>query len=148
MDILRHSAKRAGGSPAGRGGFTVVEVMVAMAVLSVEALSLLTLLISCQGLESVSHETALAVNAGRRVIEEIRQMAYADIHLGHVTPYFDVSQGDATLTPAENEHQCGRVEISEDAGAGTKEIVVTVSWRSTTGGDRRIQLACEVSDHL
>ena len=142
---LTATSRRAG---EGRGGFTLVEVMVALAILGIEALALMTLLVSCQGLESVTHETALAVNEARRVLEGIRYREYAQIDETNVAPTFDVSQGGMTLTPQAGQAQCGSVSITEDAGAGVKDITVVVSWRSITGGNRRIQLACQVSDHL
>ena len=135
-------------SPGNRAGFTIIEAVVAFSVLSIGVFSLVGVLISCQSLENVSHETVMAMNEARRVLEDIRRMPFAEIGEENVIPVFDVSQDGASLTPRFGQQSCGSVTVLPEDADGMKEIIVTVEWRSITGGERRIQLACQVSDHL
>lgn len=135
-------------STGSRAGFTIIEAIVAFSVLTIGVFSFVGVLISCQSLENVSHEGVMAMNEARRVLEDIRRMPFAEIDEENVIPVFDVSQDGASLTPPLGQQSCGSVNVLPEDPDGMKEIIVTVEWRSITGGQRRIQLACQVSDHL
>ena len=135
-------------SPSGREAFTIIEAVVAFAVLSIAALALLLVHISCTTLESLNHESTMALNEARRHVEEIRQMPFDQIDQANVDDTFDVSHGDTVLAAVSGQAHCGSVTILPEDGDGMKEISVTVQWRSISGGERRIQLACQVCDHL
>jgi len=139
---------RTGMPVTGRSAFTIIEAVIAFAIVSIAVLSFLLAHMSCAMLENVTHETSMALNEARRRIEEIRQMPFEDIDQANVDDAFDVSQGDVSLFSVAGEARCGTVSISPEDADGMKEIVVMVQWRSITGGERRIQLGCQVCDHL
>ena len=145
------------GSPIGctlraraRRGLTLVEVFVALAVLAIGALAMVTSFISSTTLDQISNETSMALNEVRRVMEEIVRLPFDDIdqYNPYIPVVFDVSQGAVLLNPVIGEQHCGSVTISPEDGNGMKEVVVTVVWRSTSGGERRLQIARQVADHL
>ncbi|MFH0963021.1 MAG: type II secretion system protein [Planctomycetota bacterium] len=128
--------------------FTLIEVMVAIVILSIAALAFISAHLASVNLQGASRETALALNEARRAIEDIRSRPYAEITQANVPATFDVAQGSSSLTPAQGASHCGSITVSPENANGMKEILVTVRWRSISGNERHIELACQVCDHL
>jgi prepilin-type N-terminal cleavage/methylation domain-containing protein len=91
----------------GRGGFTLIEVVMAVAVLAVGVFSLLAALASSARVRQQAAETDLAVRGATSVIERIRATAWPSVF-----PTFD----DASFTvpglvPPAGLTECGRVTL-------------------------------------
>ena len=72
-------AGRAGA--AGRAGFTIVEVMIAVAVLVIAIVGIVGSMLSAMALNRVNHETALAQQAARRMLEEVAGVPFRDAYV-------------------------------------------------------------------
>ncbi len=74
-----------------RRGFSLVELLVATAILLTAAIGLIVALITAVGLTEDTRETALASEAARKKIEEMQETPFDTIFSTHVAnPHFDV----------------------------------------------------------
>ena len=111
-----------------RAGFTLLEVLVAIVILSVGLLGLSAMTIATiRGLD-FSEDVTVATNLAQEKMEQIKNDAYADVAQGH----YPVE--DYNAIPGFRQFR-REVEIRiDDVLANTKTAIVSVSWRRAKGG--------------
>lgn len=67
------------GPPAAAGGFSLLEVMVAVSILAIALMGIMSLYINTITLSEVNREAQFATFAAQQKLEEIRGMAFANI---------------------------------------------------------------------
>ena len=122
----------------GRGGFTLIEVMIAILILSVGMMAMALLQISAIRGGAFASQVTQASVEGQDKIEELRSMDYASIASGHDSV---VSGNGITYTRTWT--------VTESLPPGTtgtpttkmKTILLTVSWAGPQGNSHSITLA-------
>ncbi len=105
---------------ASRSGFTIIEVMVATALLSFTVLTFIYALNQGHMVAGMSSQRLQALNMARDIMEQVRSQEYLDIS----------SIPKASLGGS-FEYEC--VVSANGSFSGTKDIVVTVSWTDVAG---------------
>lgn len=148
---MRLKMLRKGRDPVRRSaGFTLLEVMVCLAVLAIAIPAFLAAIAQNVQLEQMNSETNIALAAANRVIEDVHALGFEQVD------YFSVPQDfEATglgndgrtvkLTSGAGSTRVGTVLITPSTN--TKTVLVTVTWRSITGSDRSIRLMTEVTSY-
>lgn len=95
-------------------GFTLSELMIAMAILLVAISGLLFVFINCILLNQSNNNMIVASNDAQYVLEQIKGLAYSSIGT-YVAP---------TFTNLENE----TVTLTRSIGVDITEVTVNVSW--------------------
>jgi prepilin-type N-terminal cleavage/methylation domain-containing protein len=123
-----------------RRGLTLLEVMVALGILSIMALGLFSLIISSQGMTNLTRERSIAANAIRAWIETGRSQSLSSLLNSTTTPADYVmtlagqpnvlknAKGEVFLVNYEN--GTSGVLVSGAAGAGTLTTTQSVSTLS------------------
>ncbi|MBU3933384.1 MAG: prepilin-type N-terminal cleavage/methylation domain-containing protein [Candidatus Omnitrophica bacterium] len=103
-----------------RGGFTLLEVMIAAAVLVVALLGLLGVFTNCFGLNETARNLTIAINGAQERLEQIRNADFGTIIANYNGP-FNVSGLDGI----------GRVDATYVAGSNNNLIDtrVVICWR-------------------
>jgi prepilin-type N-terminal cleavage/methylation domain-containing protein len=89
----REKPKKASGS---RRGFSLLELVIAMAVIALAILSLMTLINSSAHLQEISREKALATNAVRKILEEMRNAVFSEVYARYNSNGADNPVGSAS----------------------------------------------------
>jgi len=133
-------------------GFSMIEVMIALVVLTVAVAIFMETTAQNVRLEAMNEETNVAVSAASVVIETVRSLSYAQVSSPTVPPTF-VAQGlgndgrTVMLTTSAGSTQVGTATVSENAQHTKKTVEVTVTWRGASGGDRSVLLMTEVVNY-
>ncbi|MFM7282406.1 MAG: prepilin-type N-terminal cleavage/methylation domain-containing protein, partial [Planctomycetia bacterium] len=105
-----------------RQGFTLIELTVVMAILTVAVLFFTQVMLASRRLDPVAEESRLAAEAARTRLEEMRALPFEQIFCvyrsGQPNARFDV----AGLSPAPGQESVGRIELPELAGALREDI--------------------------
>ena len=133
-------------------GFTLLEVMLCLAILAIAIPAFLAAVVQNVTLEQMNSELNIAVNAACGVIEDVHTLGYSEVLSANLPPTFEAtgltSDGHTVkLTSRANSTQVGRVTITENATRMVKTVQVAITWRGITGGDRTIQLVTEVTNY-
>lgn len=116
---------------AGRRGLTLVELMLAMAILAVAILALMMVIFSAASLQHNSREKTLAYNAARKKIEEMRDSPFSLIYARYNASTVDnpaglSSPGDtfdvAPLPRVTAGTPVGKIEYPESGGILREDI--------------------------
>jgi prepilin-type N-terminal cleavage/methylation domain-containing protein len=100
-------------------GFSLVEVLVAMAVFSISAAAVSSLMMHSTAFMSQSNYRSQAITCAQAALEDIRTQAYEDI----------VATSDATPCTKGSMEFSVQWDVTENTPAnGMKTIVVTVTW--------------------
>jgi type IV pilus assembly protein PilV len=101
-------------------GFTLIEIMIALVVLSIGLIALAGLQISAMRGNTLSKRMTTAVSIANARIEQIKNMPYANIQSESST---QVTESNMTFTR--------QVTVSNDIPvANTKTVNVTVTWKN------------------
>ena len=144
-EIRRYAAR-------GRAGFSMLEVMACLVVLTVAVTIFVGAVAQNVRLEAMNAETNVALHAASSVIEDIHTMTYAEVAIGTVPETFK-AEGAANdgrtlrLQTSANSPEVGRVTIIENGSRTKKTVEASVTWRSATGADRTILLMTEVTNY-
>jgi prepilin-type N-terminal cleavage/methylation domain-containing protein len=130
-----------------RSGFTLIELMIAVAVLSVGLLAVITAILASVSLERQSKELTIAKNATELQMQRLRGLPFADVAaLAGTTQNFEV----ATLKPAQGDtNGCGEITVAAHAGVvngNLFDITVRVVWQGNRGRVQTYELAGMKSD--
>jgi prepilin-type N-terminal cleavage/methylation domain-containing protein len=133
-----------------RSGFTLIELIMGIFVLSVSLLGMLGLVATSFGMSRSAHEITQAKNGAMRKIEEIRELSrtnYSQILPLYTEPstarHFDV--GNLSAPPTDPSGKPGLVTVTPSAlGANLLDVVVNIHWQGC-GGPHNFELRSRVS---
>ena len=125
-----------------RGGFTLVEVAIAVIVLLVGLMALSASAVRVQGLARAARERMAAQNALRAKAEEIRSISRAGladplgwgVHVGNALSAIATFQVEG-LTPAEGQTSVGKVQLVNDETASDATLGVELGLPRDLDGD-------------
>jgi len=131
------------------GGFTCIELIVAMAILTVAILGVLAALRSSQSLDAYTRERSQVTSAARTSLEEVLARDWDTLSAsGHEE--FDVEvetpSGPILLKPPDGRARVGLVTTTE-VTSELLQIEVSAQWQSVIGEDVGIVLRSMVSRH-
>jgi len=111
-----------------RGGFTLVEVMVAVLILGVSLAGVMTAYSAAYGLSETSLRRTQAMDAAIAIAEEIRQMAPSTIP----ARYANDDDGEPHFVLDALAESAGTVAV-DTSSADYLEITISVCWRQQGG---------------
>lgn len=151
------------------GGFTLIEVMIATAILGFVILGIGSLAAFTSRTTNFARRTTEAAGIARNAMESARNTAYANVvsetvcyrnwKVGDTLPSnaannaIDREKLSAHMLHAENCAAAGilyrqEVTVATDVPiGGMKEIRVLVTWQDETGRQRRVDLASSISGY-
>lgn len=106
-------------------GFTLLEIMIATAVLVIALTAILASYIACFELIAISKNLSLAMNACQAKIEEIRDFAFTQIPTFYNNYTFEVAQMPAGSSKG--------VVLVDSSDPDLLQVTVTVCWRQPNG---------------
>ena len=135
-----------------RRGFTLLEVMICLAILAIAIPVFLGAIAQNVQLEAMSNETNIALNAALTVIEDVHVLGYSQVDFTNLPQTFEATglgndNRTVKLTNSASSNQVGRVIIVENAQSTSKTVEVDITWRSITGSDRSMALMMEVTNY-
>lgn len=101
--------------------FTLIELMIAAAILVVAFLGLLGVFTGCLGLNELAGNFTIAINGAQAELERIRGLSFGNISAGT----FEISGMDSSDSQ-------GIVEV-DNTNPNLLRITVTVCWRQKSG---------------
>ena len=116
-----------------KAGFTLVEAMVALAVMVVGIVPLATLMLTGRHLDQQAEVQAVAFNVARQELETLRALNYNDRQADGVSRSFPIPTTVQTQFPnysytGATANFTGGYVVTPGPVANTQEIVVTVRW--------------------
>jgi type II secretory pathway pseudopilin PulG len=139
MDTLSHKFQHQSFPPVdAQGGWTFVEVMIALVVLTVGVVSFLVSLTSSMQLSAAAHERDLAINAARQLLERMQTETFSEVFTRHNDDPSDDPGGTGTA-PGSNFAVTGLDAKSSDGDGCPGKILFP-----TSGGELRE----DISDSL
>lgn len=136
--------------------FTLIEVMIAAAVLTLALTATISVIVNAMLLENQSHELNLAKNAAELQLQRLRGMPYSRLLDDIADPPGDGTRRTGSwfvaglrVRDGDADGQCGWWQVEKRAGAvndNLLDIVVRVQWRSRRGGDQVFELRSMRSD--
>lgn len=109
----------------GGRGFTLIEVIIAMFILTVALLSLVSVTIMVIKGNSFSKEMTTATTLARDKLEQIKNMSYITVTSGTTSDYKNLDSTDGTAGAF---YTRTLVVTDSTPAANMKTITVTVSW--------------------
>lgn len=106
-----------------RQGFTLIEISVVMAILTVAVMFLTQVMLASRRLDPVSEETRVAAESARIRLEEMRALGLEELIAKHQGATFDVEG----LTPPPGRAHVGEVEMPLVDGA-LREDLENAAW--------------------
>ena len=136
----------------GSAGFSLLEVMVCLVILTVAVTVFVAAVAQNVRLEAMNAETNVALQAASSVIEDIHTMTYAEVVTGTVPETFEAEGATndgrtLRLIDSMNSTQVGHVTITENGLQTKKTVEASVTWRCATGEDRTIRLMAELTNY-
>jgi prepilin-type N-terminal cleavage/methylation domain-containing protein len=123
-------------------GFTLVEVIVALLILSTGILGLVRFQGTILANSSFSREHSEAVLIAQRKVEELRSYAALAPSAGSLA-YADVIDGADTLPGKTGDYQ--RVwSVTDSAGPDYKQLNTDVTWTDVQGNDQTVSVTTEI----
>ena len=136
----------------GDDAFTLLEVMAALVVLTVAITAFLAAIAQNVQLEAMNAETVTALNCATKTVETIKNMDFADVKSGSISPTFTAEMigndgKTIKLTDTAGSEDVGKVTILGTSDPKATVVLVEVTWRSVTGSERFLRLMTEVTDY-
>ncbi len=117
-------------------GFTLLEVLIAMVVMSVGLLGVSTVLTHTTQQQSVNANRAMATSLARVQLEQMKRTAYADVLTANYP-----QEVYGTIVGSEQFQRTVTIGIGDDTPLPTtKTVTVTVTWRDPSGSSRKVTL--------
>ena len=130
--------------------FSLLELMIAMAVLTVAVAIFMETTAQGVRLEAMNAETNLAVSAANDIIEQVHTLNYAQVQVGS-TPFDAQGLGNdgsmVQLTTSAGSTQVGTATVNENPEHTKKTVEVKVTWRGASGSDRSLLLMTEIVNY-
>ena len=115
-------------------GFTLLEVLIAMVVMSVGLLGVSTMLTHTTQQQSVNANRAMATSLARTQLEQMKRTAYADVMTANYP-----QEVYGTIVGSEQFQRTVTI-IDDTPLPTTKTVTVTVTWRDPSGSSRNVTL--------
>gem|GEM_PF-3581626 len=136
----------------GSRGFSLLEVMVCLAILAIAIPAFLAAIAQNVQLEEMNNELNIAVNAASGILETVQTLGYTQVDYVNLPQHFEATGlgndgRTVKLTNAAGSTQVGRVIISENAEGTVKIVEVELVWRGITGEERSMRLMTEVTNY-
>lgn len=121
-----------------KNGFTLAEIILAVAILAFTLASLLSLFVSCMLLNDASRNLTQATGHAQFVLEEIRNSAFSGIAS-------KINNGDwdwdsSTITAKGLSALKSESMDTQVSGSDPLDVVVMVSWQDRSGRNRQMEL--------
>lgn len=133
----------------GRAGFSLVELMFAVAVFTIALLGLMSALTTTQQLDSMTRERSEVTMQAVTRMDDVLAEAWDTIDTRNAE-VFDVTlttdTGAMTLTPGGGRTQSGLVEVTTPA-TDMRLVHVSVRWRTATSGTGTVDLYSMIGRH-
>jgi type IV pilus assembly protein PilV len=114
-------------------GFTLIEVMMTLVILSIGLIALASMQISAMRGNSFSRRMTTAASVAEQVLEQVKN-----------TPYNNVQSQSSTQVSASNMTFNSQVSVTNNTPPNAKTVQVTVTW-SDRGKSHNLQLATVIS---
>jgi len=139
-----------------KSGFTLLELMIATAILAIALVSSISVIVNSMLLETQAKETNTAMNASQLQMQRLRGLDYEDLLI-----LVNTSPGDGTLRTGsfgvngiavqdgDADGECGWFEIRKRTGVVNEnvlDITVRIEWRSGRGRDRDYEMVSVRTD--
>jgi prepilin-type N-terminal cleavage/methylation domain-containing protein len=133
-------------------GFSLLEVMVCLVILSIAVPIFLAGIAQNVQLEQMNTETNIALNTANKVVESVHTWGYVNVVYAYIPQHFEASglgtDGKTVkLTAKGGSTTVGTTTITENAQKNSKSVTVSITWRSITGSNRTVQLITEISKY-
>ena len=115
-------------------GFTLLEVLFAMMIMSVGLLGVSTMMVETTQQQSVNANRALATTLAREQLEQLKRVAYADVTAANYP-----QEAYGTIVGSEQFQRTVTIAIDTPL-PNTKSVTVTVTWFDPSGGIRNTTL--------
>jgi prepilin-type N-terminal cleavage/methylation domain-containing protein len=130
-------------------GFTIMELLVAMAFMGIVLVSLTELFIGLRQINRAANNYTIAVEVGQKYMETYRNTPYANITVGTTdVTSAALSAYPSLLTPRSATTIVGYVDTSGNAQAsdtGIKKVEMDISYKDRTG-TRQVQFVTQVAE--
>jgi len=123
---------------AGDNGFTLIEVLVAITILSIGLLGMATLSVNIIKGNRISNDLTAATTLAQQKMEDIRLASEAD-------PTSVVDETAAVLPSPDDEYIRGVVVDDDNPAPGMKRVTTTVSWGGASKTDHKVELITVLS---
>ena len=120
--MLFRSARRPGDAPRSRRGFSMVELSIATVILLVALLGFSKSILSSSITSEVAHESALATESARQVLENLRGLPFDEVYARFNTDPAD-DPGGANTAPGAGFAVAGLDPAEGDADGFVGEVV-------------------------
>jgi len=135
------------------GGFSLVELMIAAAVLAIGVMGLMASITYCIRADMASDESTLALNGARTMMEEIQSNG-SPTSIQAIYSGFDFAVGGLGAQAGDPDGIVGEVTITSSTIAPTPpapaatmlDVRVTIQWNGSLG-DRIFVYSMQVSQH-
>lgn len=121
-------------------GFTLIEVMIAIVILSVGLLGMASLTIGIIKGNKVSNDLTMATTCAQDKLENFQRLTYTGIPTTTTTETEDYNCGTVDMTGYENYKRVTLTTIDSPA-ANMKTVTVTVFWRDAHLGEHSVELS-------
>lgn len=111
-----------------RGGFTLVEVMIAVTILAVASGGLIAAFTGCFTVNEGARNSTIAINGAQKKMEEIRNYDFDDIYSDYNGATFEV----AGLHEEGSENKEGSIVV-DNTNSNLLKVTVTVCWKQKDG---------------
>ncbi len=115
-----------------QSGFTLVELIVAIAVTGLVLGGIVNLYIGIQTMQRRTYHTELATRAGERQVESLRNAQYINLEPGVDIDFSDDLPADLPSP------KTGTVVVSEPS-EGLRRVDVTITYRDGSSGSRTVK---------
>ncbi len=119
----------------GKRGFSLLELLMAVAILLVVGAGVMAALTHCLLLTEASYNLVVAATDAQLVLEQIKARSYTTVPSYTVPTFTNLVNETVTITPAIG---------SFNTGAGYNDLQVTVSWRER-GANKNVSLSTSIS---
>jgi prepilin-type N-terminal cleavage/methylation domain-containing protein len=118
-----------------RGGFSLVELMIAMSVIAFSIFGVMSMVLHTSATREATRELELAREAASSKIDEIKSMSFADL----ATKYPSPAKATIAFNVPTLVHQSGSgvavgVATLDTSNADLYDVLVTVTWKSVRRG--------------
>ena len=117
-----------------RRGFSLIEVMVALAVIAIALFSMLTMMLNTMNLKEVQRQRALAKQAALAKLEEIKAQDFDTINPQYgAGGFMNTFTVDGLLDSAQGDSQARGAIAIDNTNPDLLDLTVTITWEALGG---------------